>query len=163
MVMGHALVDEADYEAIAQVKWRLKRDARRPWEPGIAVRGQRIDGRFFTLAMSREVLGLTPGDGLQGDHINHDTLDNRRANLRIATNALNCQNKLRGKGRSPFRGVSWFAETGQWMAKVGLDYHRHYLGIFDTDLEAARAAEAFRREHMPFALPDPALQEALAA
>jgi hypothetical protein len=43
--------------------------------------------------LHREVLGLNPGDGLVGDHIEGNTLDNRRCNLRRATHTENQRNR----------------------------------------------------------------------
>jgi len=48
-------------------------------------------GRSTTLYMHR--LLMDAPKGLQVDHINHDTLDNRRANLRIVTNQVNNANR----------------------------------------------------------------------
>jgi hypothetical protein len=35
---------------------------------------------------------------------------------------------------------------------VKLDYRSRFLGCYETELEAGRAAEAFRRIHMPAAV-----------
>jgi hypothetical protein len=40
--------------------------------------------------------------------------------------------------------------TGRWQAKVKLEARWHWLGLHDTAAEAARAAAAFRAQHMPF-------------
>ncbi len=50
-----------------------------------------VGGRPVTLYLHREIAGLTPGDGLEVDHINNDRLDNRRSNLRVLTHAQNRQ------------------------------------------------------------------------
>lgn len=74
------------------------------------------------------------------DHINEDKLDNRRANLRIATNAENLQN--RGKYRtntSGFKGVSWDRGRGKWRANIGVNGKYIHLGYFTTP-EAAHEA-----------------------
>lgn len=64
----------------------------------------------------------------------------------------NAQN-WRARGRSRFRGVTWAEERRKWRASA----QNRWLGDFDDELDAARAAEAARRETMPFALPDPEL------
>jgi hypothetical protein len=43
--------------------------------------------------LHRAILGLEAGDVRQCDHINRDTLDNRRANLRMATVLENAHNR----------------------------------------------------------------------
>ena len=109
--------------------------------------------------MHRAVAGLVKGDGLYVDHINRDKLDNRRENLRVGTQALNCQNLPSQRGTSRYRGVSWDKAKGKWAACVMLDRRTRHLGRFDSEVEAAVAARRFRREHMPFAVehPDPIL------
>lgn len=118
-------------------------------------------GRTHFVFMHRELLGLPASrgkDGLLVDHINGDGLDNRRANLREATHAQNMQNRKKHRhGRSRFRGVTWNGSRNVWRAQVTLDKRRHNLGSYRDEEQAARAVEAFRRQMMPFAEPDPAL------
>lgn len=92
-------------------------------------------------------------DGLQVDHVNGDRLDNRRANLRLVTQAQNSQNHGARGGASLFRGVYWHSQRQRWMAQVKMAGKRHYLGLFDSEQAAARAAADFRRAHMPYANP----------
>lgn len=70
------------------------------------------------------------------DHKNRNGLDNRRENLREATDSQNMANRV-GFGKHGYKGV--FRQTsGRWAARVGpgSDF---YLGTFDTIEEAARA------------------------
>jgi len=103
--------------------------------------------------MHREILGISQaGRLLQGDHINRNRLDNRKANLRIVDPAGQAQNHSARRGStSPFRGVSWHSVTGKWQARVGLDGRQHHLGVFSTEEEAARIAALFRIRYMPYA------------
>lgn len=105
--------------------------------------------RHFRL--HRELLGLSESDTREVDHINRDRLDNRRCNLRVVTHAQNGQNVPAQGGTSPHRGVSFCRQTGRWRAHVMIDGKQNQLGRFDTEQEAAIAAAAFRRKHMPFA------------
>lgn len=136
-ITGVALVDACDWGRLAARRWHLSRS------------GYAMSGR--SPLMHREVLGLQPGDGKYVDHINGDRLDNRRANLRVVTNAENMQNRP-GANRgatSNHRGVCWDRRTKQWRAQVTLNGRNHFLGRFDTEDAASRAAAEFRREHMP--------------
>lgn len=137
---GFALVDHADRHLAAH---RWSRTA-----AGYARR--RVDGR--TVLMHREVMGMTRGDELTVDHINRDRLDNRRANLRLATQAENAQNQGSRGGSSQHRGVSLCRRSGRWVAHTSLGGTYRFLGRFDTEQEAADVAAAFRAEHMPFAI-----------
>ncbi len=146
-VIAHALVDEDDYERIASQHW------------GLDTKGYPLATRGVPrLSMHRAVLGLTPGDGLEVDHINRNPLDNRRANLRLATDAENKQNYPSRRGSaSQYRGVTWSKAAQKWQASGKLNGKQTYLGQFEDEREAARAAAAWRAEHMPYAVEDPAL------
>jgi hypothetical protein len=131
-----ALVDVADAEMVGAYRWHMV------W--GYAVRKVYVGDKQLGVRMNRELLGLVPGDP-DVDHINGNKLDNRRGNLRVCTNAQNHQNRHR-----PGRGATWDARRNRWRARVMLAGKQHNLGYFATREEAADAAAAFRREHMPF-------------
>jgi len=148
-IRDYALVDDDDFDSVNAHRWY--RDSY-----GYAVRSSPFDhnGRQRKIIMHREIMGLVQGDGLEVDHIDNDAkLDNRRSNLRIATNATNKQNISASgfKGSlSRFRGVNWNKSSGKWMARIHYDGKRHYLGLFETEEEAGRAAAEARAQHMPF-------------
>ncbi len=78
--------------------------------------------------------------GLQVDHKNHDGLDNRRANLRLATSAQNGSNRRLGaNSASGYKGVIWHERLQRWWARIAVNGNRHDLGYFAT-AEAAAAA-----------------------
>jgi hypothetical protein len=102
------LVDEEDYDRFSNYIWLAE------WQESLgsyyAKRHEMMSGKSITIYLHREILNLprNPGRGcpLKADHINHDTLDNRRSNLRICDNTQSVANRRRmsnGKGR--FRGV----------------------------------------------------------
>lgn len=78
------------------------------------------------------------------DHENRYPLDNTDGNLRDATQSQNGANraKRRSGGTSDFKGVGMHKPSGQWRARIKIDYKEHYLGLFGTDeIAAARAAD----------------------
>lgn len=75
---------------------------------------------------------------LQIDHINHNTFDIRRSNLRIVTNLQNAHNKFNPDGKL---GITYHKPTGKWMARIGCHYKRIYLGIYNTFEEAKLARD----------------------
>lgn len=138
------IVDDADFPLLSQWRWSLSGRY-------VERRGPRPERRKIYL--HRELLGLTYGDRREGDHVNGDTLDNRRANLRVATHAENCQNHHRRVSRSftsKHRGVSW-DKRGGWRAQATINGKNRFLGRFDREEDAAVAAQAARDEGMPFA------------
>lgn len=103
-----------------------------------------------TRSLHRDVLGLATGDPRQGDHINGDKFDNRRVNLRVVTHAQNNQNQPSSRGSSSrFRGV--VRSGNRWRAHTRWQGRLHHHGYFDREEDAAAAASAFRKEHMPYA------------
>jgi hypothetical protein len=146
-VCAEALIDTADANAVLEFRWFMdNRGYARSRPPG-----------HDMLWMHRVVLGLRKGDGLEVDHINLNPLDNRRANLRLVTREQQAQNRQPIRGTSRFRGVQWDGEKKRWRARHQLNGRRISLGTFLDEVEAARAAEAWRQVNMPFAQPDPEL------
>jgi hypothetical protein len=146
---AYALIDAADVLLAARYRWHLA-------VAGYAARRNRDRGRG-TLLLHRELLGLPRvSDGREVDHINRDRLDNRRANLRVLPRGQGSQNR-RAYGRSEYRGVSWASNIRAWRAAARKDARSVYLGSYDIELDAARAAARFRAEHYPCTVEDPAL------
>lgn len=82
---------------------------------------------------------LKPADNIMIDHINRDPLDNRRCNLRLCTSSQNGTNKVAQVYR--FKGINYRADRpySPWRATIKVNRVLHYLGSFQTDIEAARA------------------------
>jgi len=81
---------------------------------------------------------MNPQNGMVVDHINGDTLDNRRSNLRVCTQAQNLRNRKMSKcSSSGFKGV--YATGERWRARITSKGDRFYLGSFDNP-EAAHEA-----------------------
>jgi hypothetical protein len=125
-----AMVDDEDYEWLNQWKWCVMK--RRKTE--YAVRHNvDDDGKGHTICMHREIMDAPIG--LEVDHINHNGLDNRRDNLRLATRAQNAANgPQRRSGK--FRGVHFQAGKYCYATAGGRE---GYLGSFHTPEAAALA------------------------
>jgi len=137
---GHvALVDEADYEAVAAYRWRaLIRPTSR------TVYAQRVtssDGKKSTLLLHRFLVKAPKG--LEVDHIDGNGLNNTRANLRVGTHAENMRNRRRRcDNSSGYIGVHWHKRDRKWVARITLHGKLKSLGYFDTPEDAARARDA---------------------
>jgi hypothetical protein len=70
------------------------------------------------------------------DHINRNSLDNRRSNLRKCTRGQNVQN-TKPWGVSPFRGVNWSKRARKWTSEIMFKGHRYWLGYFSDEILAA--------------------------
>lgn len=139
-----ATVDDGDYERLSQWKWCVSiHDGRAYAFRGFGGRGGR------GIYMHREING-TPG-GMVTDHIDGDTLNNQRRNLRTATTSQNSMNT-----RSHRDSVSKYKGGGPnskpplkipkpWVAQIMIDGRQTYIGQFATEEEAAAAYEAKAR------------------
>ena len=96
----------------------------------------------MTVRMHREIMNAPAG--LLVDHKNRNPLDNRRANLRLATHSQNMQNrgKFRSNATSQFIGVCLVKKTGKWKAQIKHQKKYIFLGEFDSEIDAAKAYDA---------------------
>ena len=150
-VRAYAIVDAVDAALpwVSRYRWSLS-------SKGVAYRtlpkgSCGPDGRHIRL--HRAILGITGWDGIQGDHIDRDKLNNRRSNLRPVTNAQNRQNVGSYRGASSaFRGVCWDKARQMWKAEVRLDRKTCFVGRFASEEDAAIAALETRRRLLPWAV-----------
>lgn len=78
--------------------------------------------------------------GKQVDHIEGNTLDMRKSELRVCTSLENGQNKaLSVRGTCGVKGVCWDKRSNKWIAHIRVNYHHKTLGYFNTIEEAAEA------------------------
>jgi hypothetical protein len=84
---------------------------------------------------------MNPPEGILVDHQNSNPLDNRRANLRLATHAQNMHNrqKIQKKTSSRFVGVCFEKQKQRWIVYITNLRKRIYLGRFKNEIDAARA------------------------
>lgn len=125
-----AFYDLEDAEKVEIYKWHVR------WNPGTesyyAVATTPRPNKT-TIQMSRLIMGLSPGDGLMVDHINHNTLDNRKENLRIVTTVQNNQN------RRNVKGYTWDERFKKWRSQITINDKPICLGKFKTESEARLA------------------------
>jgi len=146
-----ATVDPADYNYLSSFKWCAL------WNKGNASfyacrKSPRINGKQQTIRMHRDILGLLPGDSRVADHINRDTLDNTRSNLRIATCAENNRNSIKRVANvSGMKGVCWHKRAHRWHAQIQIAGKHIHLGYYDSPQLAHNAyCEAALIHHKEF-------------
>lgn len=127
-VVAHVVIDAADAHLAKGRRW-----FRNPSGFSCNVK---VDGKWIQLRLHRLIANAPAGTEV--DHINHDQLDCRRANLRVCTRAQNAMN-VRGRcSLSGHRGIRQIAPQS-WHARITHNRKEIYLGAFDS-LEAACAA-----------------------
>jgi hypothetical protein len=136
----YAIVDAEDYEKLSKYKWAALFSQRGRLIYAARSVQTRENGKRKrrTILMHREI--MNPPEGMVVDHINHFGLNNRRCNLRNCTQAQNTHNcRPRTDGKSRFIGV--FPNRGKWQAAITCRGDTHYLGLFDDQVEAAKARD----------------------
>lgn len=132
------LVDDEDYEFINQWKWHAQK---KRGDRFYARRRVRINGRYAGRVLMHRVILSVPS-GMVTHHVNHNGLDNRKCNLRICTNAENVRHSYKHL-RDPisrYKGVTKNRRSSsKWVSQIVINDRRTYLGIFDSEIEAARA------------------------
>jgi len=130
-----ALVDDEDYETLMQWKWHI--------DQGYAKRGECIDktrgARKYRIVLMHRKIMNTP-ESMDVDHIDHNKLNNQKANLRNVTKSQNNMNRKSEEGStSKYKGVFWNRGKGRWTAKIGINKRQKYIGSFSNEIEAAKA------------------------
>ncbi len=95
------------------------------------------------------IMGLEYGDTKIIDHININTLDNRKENLRICTKTGNNRNVTKRKcNKTGLKGVSVFKQNGKFRAYITVNNKQIHLGYYN-DKEKAHLAyiEASKKYH----------------
>lgn len=125
----HALIDLEDIERIEGYTWYV---CLNKYTNSFYVINSKYKLILHNLIMN------TP-KGMQVDHIYHNTLDNRKDNLRICTNKQNKENQLTcqfNNKSSSIRGVTWNKQNKKWQAQISHNKKYIYGGLFDS-LECA--------------------------
>lgn len=90
---------------------------------------------------------MMPRFGFVVDHINGDTSDNSRVNLRVCTARENRMNQRKTSGKtSQFKGVSKVSDRKVFIAQIKYRSKGIYLGSFDSELDAAVAYDTMAKK-----------------
>ena len=115
--------DLEDYNLIKNYCWYKTAD------------GYLASKRKENILMHRLIMNVP--DNMEIDHINHDTVDNRKENLRICTSSQNHMNRgASNLSTSGIRGVYWYKNIQKWSAEIVIDGQKIILGQFENIKDA---------------------------
>ena len=129
-------VDDTDYDELVKHKWHY--DGNYATRTVLVSSNPRKQRKIY---MHRHILG----DVKEVDHINRNTLDNRRSNLRSATSTQNKHNTdTRLDNTSGIKGVS-YCDKGGWCAYIQMNGRRR-IRYFGENKEMAIRHRIFLEE-----------------
>jgi hypothetical protein len=135
-IVGHVTVDEEDVEKLSDCSIHGTWCTPTYFNVLVSTKGK-------TCPLSHFVDGHPPA-GFVKDHMNRDTWDNRKCNLRNASFSQNIQNRDKAPDcTSKYIGVSWAENMKKWNAYGTFNKQTYRLGYADTELEAAKRHDKF--------------------
>ena len=144
-VIAWTLVDDFDYPVLSLKKWFLT--ASKQYVAGCF---KQKNGKYIQVKLHRFILKANKSQMV--DHINGNSLDNRRKNLRFCESYQNSSNtKIPSNNTSGFKGI-YPTKRGNWGARIQSRGKRIFLGYFnDPVLAASIYNKASKRMHGAFA------------
>lgn len=132
-----ALIDIEDIPKIKDYCWNYQK---RSYYPSAKINGKRKylhriimpndDKRFVT------------------DHINRNPLDNRKSNLRIVTQCVNCQNEdKRTTNTTGYKNISYISTRDIYVVAFRANHKNHYVGSYRYLETAVQKLEEYKKEH----------------
>jgi hypothetical protein len=134
------IVDDEDYDKTVKLHWYATRCAK-----SIYAQSTSLWKTYKHLTMHRFIMNAQKGQEV--DHVNHNTLDNRRCNLRLCSHIQNMQNmKPYEKAASEYKGVTWDKERKKWRAKLCIGRKQVFSFRYNSEIDAAKAFDRKAKE-----------------
>jgi len=142
----YAIIDDENFEELSKYKWFVvaghsgyRAGRRTPRD---------TNGKQTTIYMHRAIMGLSRGDPKEVDHINHNTLDNRRQNMRVCTRKQNRWNEKARRGcTSKYKGICKPKGRNKWEVRIRAHGCQMIVGYFYSEIEAANCYDEAAKKH----------------
>ena len=122
---ARSLIDLEDVNRVSQYKWCISHNY-------VLCRELNVRLHCFLMCNTNEELVV--------DHINRNTLDNRKENLRLATMQQNAMNRsVQPNNTSGIPGVSWRKDRNKWRAFITINGKQKALGLYENKEDAIAA------------------------
>lgn len=140
-----ALVDDEDFDLVSIHTWHANMNSGKPYA------WTRLMPARKAVSMHRFL--MKPPRTMVIDHVDGNSLNNSRSNLRVCTRQQNLMNRANTKGRGIPKGV--YLDHGRYRAQICVAGKRTSLGNFKTpELASAAYQDAARRLFGEFARAD---------
>jgi len=132
-------VSNKDYKELNKHNWYAKR-TKAGFVYAAKLKWDSVNKKRGTEFMHRRIMGAKGGEVV--DHVDHNTLNNMRSNLRLVTYSQNAMNRLnKNSNLSRKTGVIWHKSHQKWMARITENGNSRYLGYYDNVEDAIKARE----------------------
>lgn len=135
-VVGEVMIDKYNLDICKRYKWSIYKAP----HTNYAVTHMVVGGKDMRVSMHKMLYNFTDSADGVVDHINHNGLDNRSCNIRIASKSLNASNSYK-----KYAGITK-VPSGNYQCTVWFNYKRIYLGTFKTKDIALHARELKLKE-----------------
>ena len=126
------IVDDDDFDYLSKHKWYLSKH-------GYAIGCEKRNNIKSFAKIHRIIMGIND-PSIKIDHVNGNKLDNRKNNLRIASNSQNVHNSAKRKNTSnSFKGVNYVHRIKLWQSRCRMNNCDYFLGHFSSEIAAAYA------------------------
>jgi len=130
------LLDEEDKHLLYEYRWFKQRD--RDGNVYLSSFLTKDKVRTKNVKLHRLIIGCKIGEMV--DHINGNTMDNRKSNLRLCTFSQNRVNAKKQKNNtSGYPGVTLDKRSNKWHAQICKDKRWHSCGYWNTPEQAYEA------------------------
>jgi hypothetical protein len=146
-----AIVDPDDYHRLVNFNWHANKSAHTHYAVRYLPKGNvvSLSNRRKNKVEYMHHLIIDIPEGLFCDHINHNGLDNRKANLRPATLAQNIRHrrKFKSPSRSKYKGLTWRKKEKAWHVRIYTNGKRIFIGSFKDEFAAAHAYDSAAKHY----------------
>jgi hypothetical protein len=131
------IIDTEDYDKIKNYCWCVAYD--KNLNDFYVVSAIYKNKKRINLKIYRLILNIN-NTQIQVDHKYHNTLDNRKQNLRICTGAQNSMNRKISKNNTlGYIGIKQRKDCNRWESNISINNKKLYLGLFKNKLCAVCA------------------------
>lgn len=140
-------VDDEDYYWLSQWNWCTAKIKNKVYVRRSKKKGVLKSGVKYEVFLHRVVMKCTDSN-LVVDHIDNNSLNNKKSNLRICTKAENNRNTSSHKNStSKYLGVTYDKTRKKWNAQLMVNGKRVLTKRYTTEIEAAKAYDIAAAEH----------------
>ena len=139
-------IDKEDYEKIRIYPWAISK-VRMTSGIYLYYASSCAANKIYGTGLLHRIVMNAPLDK-DVDHINGDTCDDRKFNLRFCVQEQNSRNsRTRTNNKSGHKGVCWDKSCNKWMAYIMSNYTHHTLGYFDDINDAVKCREDAEKKY----------------